>query len=199
MEISERLERYLERQFQEMLSDTDKCGRDIEQVKFILVSKDGDRCIEIVEKVKRTPASTRRKQRQQTRDKNLRILKARKDITSEDYIKAHAAILAEYERDPKQRGTSKQKRYKTKATTDLNVFLYRCFYLIRKENPEAKDAKLYDWIEGYLKDKDYRMKNKKFFYDPDAIKKRIRYYKNENPAIISAINSLIDDDYARLT
>lgn len=186
MEISERLKAEIEQQFQEMKADSNEQETEPGQDVFDWLFS--------IERKKTSPA-TKRKQRQRTRDKDLKALSIlREKMPDEYYQSIKASIMAEYERDPKQRGP------KTKATTDLNNFLYICYYLIKKENLEAKDIKLYRWIKEYLKDKDYRMKDKKSFYDTDAIKTRMQYYKKlqkENPATIKAINSYIDDVYNR--
>lgn len=164
MDISEELKKFIEDQF----------------VKMLLYSKelDKERSLYTEQKPKIMMKRKRAKDKEIKKSFNLYIRfgeniyqSARKEI--EDY---HQSTLA-------KEGNVKQNPLKGKATVDFNNFLCFCYYLIKKEgqNQKIKDIEVYKWLEQFLEDKKYIMKDGKNPYDNDAIKTRIKnhdYYKN---------------------
>lgn len=136
------------------------------------------------------------KQKIRERNKHLEALSAIRtyiDMDNDTYQLIKNKIELKHKNISKKEGNSKQNPLKSKATVDLNIFIYSCYYLIKKQFPED-EIEIYRWIKEYLKNKNFKMKNEKF-YDADAIKGRITTYKKENHN--QAINTMIDDSYNR--
>jgi len=113
------------------------------------------------------------RERQKSRD--LRHLsKLRESLTEKQYQSLRQQIEDKYRRILIKEGTSTQNPLKSCASEDFNNFLCCCFYMIKKET-QVEDAKIYVWLEQFLKDKNYKMSPKKH-YDSDSIGQRIQYH-----------------------
>jgi len=88
-------------------------------------------------------------------------------------------------------GSASQNPLKSKATLDLNVFIYCCYYFIKRDNPDL-EADIHRWIEKFLKEKDHKMKNGKSYYDASAIKTRIRNFKKMDTETRKSIEDFLE-------
>lgn len=180
--ISKQLEAYINYEFPRMVDDSKNLEQD----------RDKDRKQRDID----------RKKPQRQRDKELKALSIVRQYLSEkcyDHVvneieQSYENGLKSIARKTREEGDSKQNFLKSKATTDLNNFLYACYRLIGNENPQSKDMDIYKWIENFLEQEEYRI-NGKTICDSDVIKERISNYKTSEVKL--SYDSWFDDSYKR--
>ena len=102
------------------------------------------------------------------------LSKLRECLTEKQYQSLKQRIEDKYTRALTEKTGGTQGPLKSCASEDFNNFLCCCFCMIKKES-QAQDAKIYVWLEEFLKDKDYRMNPNKH-YDSDSIRQQIQYH-----------------------
>lgn len=122
-------------------------------------------------------------------------------MTDVQYQRAYKKIHKKYDKKmndwKKRQGTADQNPYKGKDTTDLNNFIYGCYYSLKKYLPvPKKDTEIYKWIEACLTRKDIKMKNGKP-YDKEAIKTRVYDFKKKMGEDIGAFERYLDYVFKR--
>jgi hypothetical protein len=174
MEISKKLSAYIEYKFLRMIKGSNDLKEERKDYR------------------KRQPTINKRRIREQNRHlEALSKIRGYIDMDKDTYQLIENKIKLKHKSILKKEGNSRQNPLKSKATLDLNNFIYTCYYLIRKQFPEV-ETEIYKWIEEYLKNKNYKMQDENF-YDADAIKGRINNFKKSN----HHVNSIIDDSYNR--
>lgn len=145
-------------------------------------------------KAYRTRSAIERKKMDRERKKELKPFSdacVRKRIGEDEYQKICKEINDKHDKKMndwgKKQGTADQNPYKGKDITDLNTFIYGCYYLFKKYLPvPKKDTDIYKWIEACLTRKDIKMKNGKP-YDKEAIKTRVYDFEKKDLQLVEGL------------
>jgi hypothetical protein len=177
MKISDQLKTYIEHEFRGMIHESL-----ITNIKRENYKKSWD---------------TERQRIEDERDKKLKALLFLRDNMNDKYFQSTKNnIIEACESLKRKEGTSKQNPLKGSSHIDLNNYLYACYYLIKKENPDSKDSEIYKWIEEKLAENYFKAKGKTT-YDTDNIRRKIYSYKKMPANSQKAINELIERLYNR--
>lgn len=190
--ISKRLHAYIEASYLHMLQVQEE-----EQPKKVAHRKDKD-------------AKTKEISRSAERDlEDIESLLERGLLDESCYCDTKSKILA----DGKKKKEQLKKEYKEnskdllegKELGYLNLFVFKCWYLIRKEIlpqniPDFKISEIDDWIKDFLKSKNYQKQNpelkKTSFYTLKDIQRIIKIFqKGKESQYIKHFASLIDHIY----
>ncbi len=135
------------------------------------------------------------------RAKNTRLKKLdslHQYLRSDCYQEAKKEIIDEYVQSNKnlisKEGDVTQNPLKGKATTDFNNFLYRGFYLIKKEIPKKQDKLIYKMLADFLSEKGHTMPNGDPF-DYTDISSRIAFFKKLSDDIKQHFYIILDSSY----
>jgi len=138
-----------------------------------------------------------RKRRERDRNKSLKCLSdLQKHLDKDQYLTLKAKIEDEYEESKKKLLKDEGGNYLLgKETTGFNNFVYGCYYIFKKQVPGIKDSDIFKWTEEFLKNKDYRMKGGKKYYDSDIIKTRVFKFKKMDQETKQHIEILIERSF----
>jgi len=172
MNIPEKLQAYLENEFNRMIQDEEKLK--IERTKHR--RKKDRRRKEISRQIRSADTDDTFKYRHynytQSLEENLkRVIKEETDAALKDIY------------DPTLQG---------KSRLDFNNFVYTAYYLIKEHNSSETDASIYRWVATFLSEKNYLTTNNRP-YDSNDVARVISDMKKDSA--INHINSLIDDTY----
>lgn len=115
-------------------------------------------------------------------------------ITAEQLEQLKKSLSRGYEQQMRQKlkDLPKDPIMETNAHLSFNNFAWTYYYLLKKENPSAKQADVFRKIEDFLKDRGYAMKSGRP-YDANDIGRIINVFKKR--AAPSKVNSWIHHSF----